>query len=54
MYTSSDFRQLGISCSSDFRQFHSQTLSGNGTVPYRPKSELVPYSDVQNLDVYCK
>ena len=32
--------------SSDFGRSISQTLSGNGTVPYRPKSELVPYSDV--------
>ena len=32
--------------SSDFRQFHSQTVSRHGTKPYCLKSELVPYSDV--------
>ena len=32
--------------SSDFGRSISQTASEDGTEPYRPKTELVPYSDI--------
>ena len=39
--------------SSDFRRSISQTVSEDGTIPYRPKTELVPYSDVHCIKIIC-
>ena len=49
--TSSDFRQLGISYSSDFRQFHSQTVSRHGTKPYCMKSELQSGAEIRTFSL---